>query len=117
MARREFSARVKTQAWERAGGHCQKCTALLYPGRTHYDHVLPDWLGGEPTLDNCEVLCTSCHSEKTATEDVPRIAKTKRQRANHIGARVKSGPPIPGSKRSPWKRRMDGTIVPRKDQR
>jgi 5-methylcytosine-specific restriction enzyme A len=114
VARREFSAKTRQQAYERAGGHCETCTAPLRPGHIHYDHVLPDWMGGEPTLGNCAVLCTACHGAKTAGEDVPRIAKAKRQRINHVGAQVKRGPPIPGSKRSPWKRRMDGTIVPRK---
>lgn len=114
MSRREFPAKVRVAAYERSGGACEACRAPLQPGRIHYDHVIPDALGGEPTLSNCEVLCTPCHGQKTATGDVPRIAKMKRQRANHIGARVKTGPPIPGSKRSPWKRKMDGTIVPRK---
>lgn len=117
MARREFTAKVKVAAYERAGGACEACHAALQPGRMHYDHVIPDALGGEPTLSNCEVLCTACHSAKTTTGDVPRIAKMKRQRVNHLGAQVKKGPPIPGSKRSPWKRRMDGTIVPRRGSR
>lgn len=111
--RREFSAKVKQAAYERAEGHCESCTAPLSPGHVHYDHVIPDALGGEPTLENCACICTPCHSRKTAKEDVPRISKMKRQRANHIGARTSRCPAIPGSKRSPWKRKMDGSIVRR----
>lgn len=85
--RREFPAKVKVAAFRRANGHCEKCTARLVPGKLAYDHVLPDWLGGEPTLSNCEVLCDACHGAKTSGEDVPRIAKAKRQRASHLGIR------------------------------
>jgi 5-methylcytosine-specific restriction endonuclease McrA len=110
--RREFSAAVKFSAFERADGKCQRCTAYLYAGRFHFDHVLPDALGGEPTLDNCEVLCLNCHGEKTAKHDVPRIAKAKRQKARHIGAKA-SRTPMPGGKRSKWKRKISGEVVPR----
>mgnify|MGYP001283912999 CR=1 FL=1 len=87
--RREFPAKVKAAAFERAKGHCEECTARLYPGKFLYDHQIPDALGGEPTLDNCVVRCSACHAVKTTKEDVPRIAKAVRQRQKHIGARPK----------------------------
>ena len=108
--RREFSAKVKQAAFERSGGYCESCTAPLSPGHIHYDHVIPDALGGDPTLDNCACICSACHGRKTSKSDVPRIAKMKRQRSQHIGAKSKSGPPLPGSRRSGWKRKMDGAI-------
>lgn len=107
--RREFSSKTKTAAWERANGQCEACTARLSPGHTHYDHIVPDALGGEPILENVQVLCSACHGRKTAKQDVPRIAKAKRQRADHIGAKSKTRRPMPGSRASGWKRRMDGT--------
>jgi 5-methylcytosine-specific restriction enzyme A len=111
--RREFSAKVKVAAFERSGGYCEKCTARLVPGRYAYDHVLPDALGGEPTLANCEVLCDACHGAKTHRDDVPRIAKMKRQRARHIGAEARSPRPLPGGRKSPWRKKIDGTVVRR----
>jgi hypothetical protein len=36
-------------------------------------------------LDNCAVVCRDCHKHKSATHDVPRIAKMKRQRDKHLG--------------------------------
>lgn len=110
MSRREFPAKVRVAAYERSGGHCERCTAPLRVGRFAYDHVLPDALGGEPTLINCEVLCDACHGAKTFTGDVPRIAKMKRQRASHIGAKTRRSRPIPGSKASGLRKRMDGTV-------
>lgn len=112
MTRREFSSKVKLAAFDLAGGQCSKCTAKLAPGNVRYDHRVPDALGGEPTLSNCQVLCRSCHDAKTAREDVPVIAKSKRIRQKHAGARV-SPRPMPGSRASKWKRKMDGTTVRR----
>ena len=109
MSRREFPAKVKAKAFERAGGHCEKCTAYLTVGKFHYDHVLPDALGGEPTLSNCEVLCTNCHGAKTAKEDVPRIAKTRRTRAKHIGATKKKS----AFHNTRFKKKVSGDVVPR----
>jgi len=80
MSRREFSKIVKRDAFNRAGGFCEGkgCGAKLWYGRFHYDHDIPDALGGEPTLENCKVLCFACHGAKTRKLDVPAIAKTKR---------------------------------------
>jgi len=105
MSRREFPKAVKAAAFDRAAGHCEQCTAFLYTGRFAYDHIIADSIGGEPTLDNCAVLCSACHGVKTAKLDTPRAAKTKRQRDRHIGARP----------RKPWhpnlKKKLDGTVV------
>lgn len=80
MSRREFSKAVKREAFARANGVCEgnDCGAKLTIGKYHYDHRIPDALGGEPELWNCEVLCVPCHSAKTTKADVPAIAKTKR---------------------------------------
>lgn len=111
--RSEFSAKVMVAAFQRAKERCEQCTAKLYPGRFAYDHVLPCALGGEPTLENCQVLCSNCHSAKTFSKggDVPRIAKMKRQRAKHIGARKPSG----FGWQKKFKRKLDGTVVPRSE--
>jgi 5-methylcytosine-specific restriction protein A len=103
--RREFPKSVKLDAWKRAAGHCERCTAKLFPGHYDYDHDKPDAFGGEPTLSNCVVLCDNCHSKKTATEDVPAIAKSNRMRARHAGIRRK-GRSLPGARASGWKRKM-----------
>src|SRR3546814_1057777 len=91
--RREFSARVRIAAYERCNGLCEDCTARLMVGAFHYDHRVPDALGGEPTLENCRVLCRACPGSKTAGQDVPQIAKAKRQEARHIGARSEEHTP------------------------
>ncbi len=84
--RREFPKQVKREALKRALGKCEnaKCGAL-FGVKFHFDHDIADGLGGEPTLDNCKVLCHACHGEKTAKHDVPLIAKTKRIQDRHNG--------------------------------
>ena len=87
MSRREFSKAVKRDAFMRAKGACEMCGARLTVGKFAYDHAVADGLGGEPTLDNCQVACTPCHKSKTATNDVPRIAKVKRIQDRERGIR------------------------------
>lgn len=111
--RQEFPRSVKAAAFLRANGRCEDCTARLVPGKFQYDHDLADGLGGLPTLENCTVRCTACHSVKTAKGDVPRIAKMKRVRDKHAGARTPSRTPLPGGKASPWKKKMNGEWVRR----
>ncbi|MBW8617184.1 MAG: HNH endonuclease [Hyphomicrobiales bacterium] len=68
-------------------------------------------LGHEP--NNLQILCKSCHRAKTTHSDIQRIAKNKRLKARHLGARAPSSRPIPGSRHSPWKRKLDGSVVKR----
>ena len=110
--RREFSARIKVAAFQRANGLCEGCGARLTVGKYAYDHDTPDGLGGAPTLENCRVLCTACHGVKTATTDVPLIAKAKRREAKHLGCQ-NSRTPLPFGRKSKWKRKLNGQIVPR----
>lgn len=110
--RREFSAKVKVEAFKRAGGNCEGCTVRLSVGKFAYDHIIPDQLGGEPTIENCRVLCSACHGVKTFTADVPAIAKAKRREAKHLGAK-RTSRPMPGSRASGISKRFDGTVVRR----
>lgn len=78
--RHEFSKKVKLAAWNRAGGRCEDCGKKIRPGDgPEYDHSSPAFFGGAATLENCQVLCISCHSRKTSTRDIKDIAKGRRQ--------------------------------------
>ena len=90
MTRTEFSADIRRAAWTRCKGRCEKCTAKLFVGKFQYDHIRPDGLGGEATLENCQVLCTNCHREKTVTEDRPPMQKADNIKAKHFGFAGKS---------------------------
>ena len=122
MPRREFSAKTRRAAWERANGMCEgmvdmgyavvRCLAPVDTGNFHYDHLDPDWYSKDNELENCAVLCVVCHKAKTKT-DVKNIAKSKRIIDKRIKARTPKGRPIPGTKRSGWKRKMNGEVVRR----
>jgi len=91
MSRTEFSAKVRKAAWARCEGRCEGCTAKLFPGKFQYDHDRADGLGGEPTLENCKVLCAACHYEKTHTVDRPIMQKADNIRAKHLGIKRPGG--------------------------
>lgn len=108
--RREFPPKVKDAAWERCGGpdapRCEDCS-LPIVGTPVYDHRLPDNLNGEPTLENCQVLCRMCDRLKTAG-DQKQIAKMRHQRRANAGIKPRSR----GFRR--W-RKFSGEIVERRD--
>lgn len=91
MSRREFSITVRKLAAKRANGRCEGCGVGLPVGGFHYDHDTPDGLGGEPTLENCRVLCLTCHRIKTHEQDNPRMQKADRQRKS-VALGIRSAP-------------------------
>lgn len=118
--RKEFPKHVRRAALERSGGLCEargplyglpidvRCNVSLEKGH-HDDHVNPDGNGGDNTLENCACVCHTCHAYKTKN-DVARIAKMKRQRDRNQGIKRRKGPPMPGSRDSVFKRKMDGSV-------
>jgi len=84
--RRAFSRKVQRIAIARAKGHCQGCTAPLAPGRYRVDHIVPWELSRDSSINNAQVLCSSCDHGKTYRVDIPVIAKSDRQRDKHIGS-------------------------------
>ena len=114
LRRSTFSTSFRLNLFLKRKGKCAACSQKIEAGKAwDIDHILPLALGGTNEPDNLQILCRSCHKTKTARFDVPRIAKTKRLKARHLGARKPSRRPIPGSRRSPWKRKMDGSLVRR----
>jgi 5-methylcytosine-specific restriction protein A len=123
MPRREFPAPVRRAAIQRANGECeavggrygllpgQRCGAVLGPDRA-IDHELPDWMGGEPVLENARVVCGACHRIATRGDAADR-AKAKRNADRHTGAKAPSRRPMAGSRNTPLKKRLDGTVEPR----
>jgi 5-methylcytosine-specific restriction protein A len=111
MTRRNFSRKTLAEGFLRAGGKCQLCQAKLKTGEGIGDHILPDALGGDPTLENLQIICSVCHKAKTRN-DVRQIRKANRQRDKYTGA-AKSKNPMPGSRASRWKRKMSGEVVER----
>jgi 5-methylcytosine-specific restriction endonuclease McrA len=112
-ARGHLSTRRKLAIWEREKGLCMLCRCRLTLGNFIYEHVIALELGGADTDDNISLTCKPCAKEKTR-DDHSRAAKAKRVKAKALGLK-KTKNPLPGSKGSKWKRKMDGSVVRRDD--
>lgn len=110
-ARGNLSTRRKLAIWERERGLCMLCGCRLTPGNFIYEHVRALELGGTDTDDNIRLTCLPCAGEKTR-DDHRRTAKAKRVKVKHLGLK-KSKNPLPGSKGSRWRKKMDGSVVKR----
>lgn len=111
MSRMEFTGKVKAAAYERCGGRCQCCGKEFAPGETvEYDHIVPDALRKNNSVENCQVLCAECHLEKTRG-DITRIAKAKRVEKKHNGTYRPTKRIVPGSRASKWKKPLHGPAV------
>lgn len=118
--RQEFPQKVRKAAFARCClqgtkpgiPQCETCGAEL--GKRNgliYEHVQPDGLGGEPTLENCKVHCKTCADIKTHTEDNPRMVKADRWLKKEYGLMPeRRGRPMPGSRASGLKKKMNGSV-------
>lgn len=109
--RGNLSTRRKLAIWEREGGRCMQCNIKLHTGQFIYEHVRALELGGTDTDDNIRLTCKACATIKTK-EDHSKAAKAKRSKAVSLGLK-QSKTPLPFGKGSKWKKKLDGTIVPR----
>lgn len=112
MKRRRFSAKDIDRLMAKQGGKCALCGWPI-EGDFHRDHVIPLAAGGADEIGNIQLVHPSCHRRKTADEDMAVIAKTRRVKARHDGTRKPSKAIIPGSKRSRWKKGIDGKVMRR----
>lgn len=111
--RLEFSTKTKREALTRCKGFCEGkgCGVSLWQKFRIFDHIIPCAFGGDNSLDNCQVLCTTCDDEKTDKKDIPTIAKAKRVSDKHNGIRKASR--FACSRQGRWKKKMNGEVVAR----
>lgn len=114
MKRVRITGKMRADIFMRHGGICHLCSMKVVPGEEwDVSHEIPLEAGGKDDDSNWLVAHRKCHRHHTATVDAPMIAKVKRIHQRHIGAKLKSRNPLPGSKHSKFKRKMDGTVVRR----
>lgn len=107
--RAKISTRARLAVWEAHGGICCICGRKIEAGEKWIaEHVRALELGGADDQSNLAPAHESCAREKTR-DDHRRAAKAKRVKARHVGAKAPSKRPMPGSRASGWKRKMDGT--------
>lgn len=104
--------RVILRVLEAYGGKCaDTCVKIRAGGGWQMDHIIALANGGENRETNLQPLITKAHKEKTA-DDVAMKAKDRRIKSKHMSIH-KPKSIMPGSKASKWKRKVDGTVVPR----
>ncbi len=93
-------------------GRCHRCTRKIMAGETWYDeHLHSLGTGGGNEWENRFLTCKNCFPKKNA-DDAKKLAKSRAVAVAHVippSQRQKRGKPIPGTKRSGWRHKMDGT--------
>lgn len=77
-----------------------------------FDHTQALINGGENRESNLRALRKGCHREKTR-EDVAQKSTGARKRNKHFGFEKQSKTPMPGSRNSKWKKKLNGEVVAR----
>jgi len=120
IKRQEFKTSVKLAILQRAGFPdnpiCEGCGRSLRGEKIEIDHVIEEWERGgahdarrELTAEDGQALgAKCCHKEKSARKRGEK-AHGDRIIKKQAGIARKSRP-IPGSRASAWKRKLDGTI-------
>ena len=105
--------RVRLRVLDRAAHRCDKCLRLIIAGmKWHCDHKVALVNEGENRESNLQVLCALCHLHKTA-EDVAEKSRVVRKRLKHLGIRKAKGRPLPGTKASGLRKRINGRVEKR----
>lgn len=94
------------------------CRSIIHPTahRWRADHFPKRWAeGGRDTPDNLRPILLSCDAGPSgkAAGDTKTVARGKRIDAKRNGWKARRGPPMPGSRDSEWKRKINGQWVRR----
>lgn len=117
--RLEFTAQTKRDAYKRSNGICEchripqmvRCGQPLTSGNIFYEHINPDAIRKDNSLDNCAALTKTCWRIKTDRYDRKVIVRNNRARDRAIGARGVHSK-IPGGKSDRLKKTFyRGTIL------
>lgn len=99
--------------------HGRKCHICRQPidgltQRWEVEHVIPRFMLGGAAADtdeNMQPAHVDCHRLKSKDDSADRARTIRRETRNAGGHRSKT--PLPGGRRSRWKRKLDGTVVDR----
>jgi 5-methylcytosine-specific restriction protein A len=102
--------RVRLRVFDRHDGRCHITGRKIQPGDAwDLDHVIALCNGGEHRENNMAPALRDKHREKTA-DDVALKSDAYNTRMAHLGFRPTSKRPIPGSRNTPFKKKMDGRV-------
>lgn len=103
--------RVRLRVFDRYEGRCQcGCNRKILAGeRWDLEDTIAIVNGGERRESNFKPWLTEHHKGKTA-KDVREKSIVRRKRMKSIGIKPKTSRPIPGSKASGLRKRMNGQV-------
>lgn len=112
--RKHIPTKARVELFQAHGERCHICGHRIDGTRERWDveHIIPLALGGDDAPSNWAPAHVACHREKTK-QDAADIGRARRVHARHIGAKAPSRHPLPGGKRSRWKIKINGEVVPR----
>lgn len=109
--RKPLTPRQRLKLFEEHKGICVLCGLQIRSGEKWIDeHLRALGLGGSNDFDNRAPVHVACAEAKTHKEDIPRIAKAKRQKMAALGIK-RSGPKI-ASRGFPRKQRPEKIGLP-----
>ena len=112
--RKRFLSKFRLNLFLERNSTCQACQSKIHPGQKwEIDHIIPLAIGGDNSPQNLQVLCKICHRFKTNTQDLSAIAKIKRIKIKHLGAKSHFKRLMPGNRKSRWKKKLNGQVVKR----
>jgi len=107
--RRSLSQRDRAAIHLRQNGRCAICNIKLRVGQYEIDHIQALIHGGTNNTDNLRAICTDCHKDKTRSD----VQAHKKVGRIQVGGRQRKGPPMLGSRNSPFKKHVDGSVTRR----
>lgn len=119
--RSNFTKETKRQALRRSNGICEchliphvfpvACGLPLGEGNTFYEHIDMSRVSGRNDIDNCAALTRTCWKFKTASYDLPTIARVHKREDRARG--IRNDPSIPGNRYDPRRKKLSGEVVDR----
>lgn len=74
---KHFSKKLKQQIFERDGNKCRLCDNEFPVSRLQVDHIKPQSLGGEASMENGIIACDTCNRLKSTFHGEGLIGKIK----------------------------------------
>jgi 5-methylcytosine-specific restriction protein A len=110
VTRHRWTAKQRAEIFRDNDGICHLCTRKIAPGEVwHVEHPKARGLGGSDKQKDVKPAHEDCHKPKTKA-DRAIMTKADRQAKAYHGLKAKRSRPMPGSKASGFRKRMDGTV-------
>src|SRR5215470_11881172 len=110
MTRKHLSSTRRAKIFLNLGGACYLCNGKIGLGEGwDIEHEIPLALGGADDESNWRLAHRKCHKGKTRNDQAD-IGKARRRERKHIGIRKAQCRPLPGTRASGIRKRMNGTV-------